>query len=226
MDRGATRGLGAALRPGLALALLVVPACGDQHGAVASAAAAAVRVEAEGCGSRALVGGGAFVGLHRVVTVAHVVAGSTDVDVTLADGTELDASVVAIDRGKDLALLAVDADVSPLPFGRMRPGETGTFVVERDGRFVEQPFTAEAFVSISADDIDHLGTGVRKGFRLRADVQRGDSGSVLVRTGQAVGVVFARSDSGSGTAWATDIREVTHLLRGATDLPVDVGACP
>ena len=224
MDRGASRGLRAALLPGLAL--LALPGCGDERGAAAGAPAAAVRVEAEGCGDRALVGGGAFVGLHRVVTVAHVVAGSSDVDVTLADGTELDASVVAIDRGKDLALLAVDADVSPLPFGRMRPGATGTFVVERKGEFVAQPFTAEAFVSISADDIDHLGTGIRKGFRLRADVERGDSGSVLVRNGEAVGVVFARSDSVDGTAWATDIREVSPLLRDATDLPVDVGACP
>jgi len=69
-----------------------------------------VRIEAEGCRTRPTVGAGSFVENGRVLTVAHVVAGSDHVDVFLSNGAEVDARVVAIDRDKDLAVLAVDAD--------------------------------------------------------------------------------------------------------------------
>ena len=44
---------------------------------------ASVRVESEGCSTHPTVGGGAFVAPHRVLTVAHVIAGADDVDVVL-----------------------------------------------------------------------------------------------------------------------------------------------
>ena len=193
-------------------ALLMGAGCGDQLDTATGARDAAVRVEAEGCRSRPTIGAGSFVAEHRVLTVAHVVAGSTDIDVTLADGTEVDAHVVAMDRSKDLALLAVDTDVAPLPLGRLRPGESGQFVVWRDDAPEVRRFTAMSFVDINASNIDHDGTGLRKGFQIDAEVSNGDSGSILVHDGEAVAVIFARSTSTGTRAWATDIREAAPLL--------------
>lgn len=188
-----------------------------------------MRVEAEGCRSRPTIGAGSFVDEHRVLTVAHVVAGSTDIEVTLADGTEVDARVVALDRTKDLALLDVDADVEPLPLSTLRPGDRGQFVVWRDEAPEVRPFAATSFVDINASDIDRVGSGLRKGFQIQAEVANGDSGSVLVHEGHAVAVVFARSTSNDDRAWATDIREASALLRLDDDRdcaePVDVGPC-
>ncbi len=191
-----------------------------------SAMAAAVQVEANGCNGRTSLGAGSFVARELVLTVAHVVAGSDHARVVLADGTRVDATVVAIDRGKDLAVLAVDARVAPLQRGSMRRGSTGTFVVYRNNRAVSLPFEATAAAEIEAPSIDHDESTERSGYRLAADVQQGDSGSVLVTNGVATGVVFARSTATGGTAWAIDISEADGVLSQAVARnPVDVGAC-
>jgi hypothetical protein len=189
------------------------------------ALAAAVRVEADGCLAKASVGAGSFIANEKVITVAHVVAGSDQVHVVLPDGSRADAKVVAIDRRKDLALLDVDVDTVPLRRGSMRPRARGTFVVYRDNHPVSMPFEAIEFVDINAPDIDHGGSSLRRGYELRAVVERGDSGSVLVTDGVATGVVFARSTATGGKAWAVDISEADALLANAGDTAVDVGEC-
>ncbi len=201
-------------------------ACGSDPGDdVEVARAASVRVEAEGCQLAPSVGAGAFVARNRVLTVAHVVAGSDEVDVVLSDGTEHQASVIAIDRRKDLAVLDVKADVPPLRGGRMRSGAQGTMVVWRDNAPAPLAFTTRSVVDISAADIDGTGIGLRRGYELDATVQQGDSGSVLVANGLAVGVLFARSTAATGRAWATDITEAAPLIATTTTAGVDTGAC-
>ena len=187
--------------------------------------AAAVRVEATGCRTKASLGAGSFVAEGIVVTVAHVVAGADRVHVVLADGSRAIATVVAMDRDKDLALLAVSADITPLPRGPMAPGDEGVFVVYRDDAGVVLPFEAISFVDIDAPTIDHDGSTLRRGYRIEAVVAKGDSGSVLVTNGVATAVVFARSTATDGTAWAVDLSEADPLLAKATDAAVDVGDC-
>jgi S1-C subfamily serine protease len=202
-------------------------ACGsDAHTDAGLAMSAAVRVEAEGCHPAPSVGAGSFVATDRVLTVAHVVAGSIEVDVVMADGTEHQATVVAIDRQKDLAVLSVRADVAPLHTGQMRSGAQGAMVVWRNGTPTPLTFTTRSVVDINAADIDRTTTGLRRGYELDATVEQGDSGSVLVANGLAVGVLFARSTTGPGRAWATDITEATPLLRANATAEVDTGPCP
>ncbi len=225
--RSRRRGRGPSTGPlvgALAIAAFTA-ACSTTSNTPAATLSAAVRIQAEGCRSRPTIGAGSFVAPGRVLTVAHVVAGSKDIDVTLSTGEEVEAEVVAIDRTKDLALLAVDADNAPLRLGVLRPGESGEFVVWRDDASQARPFQAITFVDINASNIDHDGSGLRKGFQIDADVSNGDSGSVLVHDGAAVAVVFARSTAAGGRAWATDIREAKPMLEGTRDTPVDEGAC-
>jgi hypothetical protein len=185
-----------------------------------------VQVEAEGCRSRPSLGAGSFVDDGLVLTVAHVVAGSDTVEVHLPNGRELDADVVAIDRIKDLALLRVSASVEPLVTRTMRAGEQGWYVVWRDDTPVAMRFSAQTYVDINAQNIDHTGVSPRKGYQITADVVKGDSGAVLVAGGTATAVIFARSTAAGGRAWATGVGEAAPLLASAGDTAVDVGDCP
>lgn len=218
----------------LALSALVPVGCDDERSehhenddeeTIEVALAAAVRVEAEGCRTKASIGAGSFVGDEQVLTVAHVVAGSEQVHVILADGSRVAATVVAMDRDKDLAVLHVEREITPLPRATMRPGTRGTFVVYRDDAAVASPFEAITFVDIDMPTIDHDGSSLRRGYQIRADVVKGDSGSVLVTDGVATGMIFARSTATDGKAWAVDITEADALLADADESPVDVGEC-
>lgn len=187
--------------------------------------AAAVHIEAFGCHTTATVGGGSFVGPERVLTVAHVVAGAAHIEVELADGRMAEAQVIAIDRDLDLAVLHVEVDVSPLPVGTAGTGTSGVFVSHRSGAAATETFRVRRALDLRIPNIDGVGEVQRKGFELEAEVLEGDSGSVLVDDGKAVGVVFARSSHHGGRAWATDIRAAADLLAIDDDDTADTGEC-
>jgi S1-C subfamily serine protease len=145
--------------------------------------------------------------------------------VVFADGSEHEAIVVAIDRTKDLAVLHVEADVAPLRIGSMRNGQRGTFAAWRDAQFVSTEFLAASSKVLNVDDIDHLGAGDRRGFVVEANIDPGDSGSVLVIGGAAVAVLFARSTTDRTRAYATAISEAAPLIGTDNEAAVDLGAC-
>ena len=58
---------------------------------------------------------------RRIVTNHHVVAGTEEIEVVLADGDRIPARVVASDPRTDLALLAVDRDLPPASFATSVP---------------------------------------------------------------------------------------------------------
>jgi len=209
----------------VAIAAMPLSSCREAVGDRELALATAVQVEAEGCRSRPSLGAGSFIADGLVLTVAHVVAGSERVEVHLPDGGEASATVVAMDRVKDLALLRVSVDVPPLPTRTMRAGERGWYVVWRDDRPVAMQFSAQTYVDINAQNIDHTGASPRKGYQITAEVVKGDSGSVLVADGTATAVVFARSTAAGGRAWATAVGEAAPLLAAVDGTAVDVGDC-
>lgn len=189
------------------------------------ALAVAVRVEAQGCATTAATGAGSFIAHERVITVAHVVAGSTSVEVVLADGRRVPAKVTGIDRAADLAILDVEEPIAPLATGRMPKRASGEFVVYRDGDAVAQRFRVLQYGDIQVPGYADDGPTHRHGYELEAQVTEGDSGSVLVTDGVATAVVFARSADHRRRAWAVDIREAAALLAADDDEAVDTGAC-
>ena len=195
-------------------------ASGTERGSAAAAERAAVRVIAQGCSARPTLGSGSFVRAGVVVTVAHVVAGASQIQVVAADGTTHEAAVSAIDRRTDLAVLAVPtAGIEPLPLGQLDVGDTGTLVATRRNVAVTEPFTVVRFVDLKANDIDGIDTSLRQAYQIEADIEHGDSGAVLVVDGRATAVVWARSSITGNKAWATDIREAAPLLTLAADRP-------
>ena len=129
-----------------------------------------------------------------VVTVAHVVGSSIT-----ADGRA--ARVIQVDRRNDLALLRVPGVRGEAP--RFGAGEATTVL----GR----PAPVVRHIRASVD-----GGPRRAALELRAEVVAGDSGAPVVGAdGRVAGVVFARSRTRAGVAYAVDGSAVAALLRSA-----------
>jgi hypothetical protein len=122
---------------------------------------------------------GFVAGPGRVVTVAHVL-GHGDVRV---DGRA--ATVVRRDDRLDLAVLSVPGIDGPRArFGGHPYGEVRRASARVDGSAWRRPV-----------------------LELRAEVEDGDSGTpVLTPSGRVAGVIFARSTTRPGVAWALDCR--------------------
>lgn len=193
----------------------------------AAALRTAVQIVATGCSARPQVGVGNVVGDGLVATVAHVVAGADSILAVMPVGKEVPAVVVAIDRDRDLAVLRVDTTAAPLELGAPDGGSDASYVVWREAKPVVQRVEIVRTTAINAPTIDGDRKVERRGMQLRASVRNGDSGSVLVSDGRAVGLVFARSTDDETRAWATDVVELAPLLDGlgADAAAVDVGEC-
>ncbi|HWL41959.1 MAG TPA: serine protease [Ilumatobacter sp.] len=195
---------------GAVAAMLALAACAPDP------PAAVVGVRAQGCGPVPADGTGVFVDHGLVLTAAHTVAGSTTVEI-VRDGTSRPAELAALDPTHDLALLRVDDRLTaPLPTAAARPGRNtpATAYVVRGGEWRRIDVTIVRPVVIDTTDIYLEGTTERPGFELAADIVPGDSGAPVVVDGYLVGVVWARSSTAGGRAYAIE----------ATALRVDASA--
>jgi S1-C subfamily serine protease len=121
----------------------------------ATVAESTVKVEGLACG-RVQDGSGSVVGDDLVLTNAHVVAGSDDLEVeTSADGSRHDAVVVAFDPARDLALLSVPGLGRPrLPLGDVDEGGVGAVFGHPGGGPLEiSPFQVGNEITATGTDI-------------------------------------------------------------------------
>jgi S1-C subfamily serine protease len=189
-----------------------------------------VKVSGVAC-SRTQEGSGFSVAPDVVVTNAHVVAGQQPgrTEVLRPDGRRFDATVVAFDPGRDLAVLRVPGlDQAALGVGEGGVGDTGAVFGHPNGQ--DQLRIAPAAVrqqveAVGRDLYDTRSTR-RDVFILAAALQPGDSGAALVnRDGDVMGVAFAIAPDKSGTAYAVtsdELRTVLGAVRGGT---VSAGPC-
>lgn len=162
-----------------------------------------------------------------VVTAAHVVAGSSEIDVQAQGQRELRARVVAFDGHNDLALLAVPGlTVKPLPLASPRANDSAAVL----GYPGDGPFNAAAARVGSTATIfspDYSGQIVSRSITsLRGKVRPGDSGGAVVNgKGQVELTVFgARKGTDVGYGTSTDL--VRELLSKHIDYNgVSSGAC-
>lgn len=185
-----------------------------------------VKVTGEAC-SRIQEGSGFFVGPDLVVTNAHVVAGESGTEVELADGRTLDATVVAFDPQRDLALLRTDGEAPALPLRPAQTGDTGGVFGHPGGGGLEvSPFrVAEEITAVGRDIYDGSSTS-RDVLVLASELAPGDSGSALIDPeGQVVGVAFAVAPDKPGVGYALAISELRAVLEGDLSRERDTGAC-
>jgi S1-C subfamily serine protease len=200
---------------------------------VARAALSIVKITgvAASC-NREQEGSGWVVAPERVVTNAHVVAGTSSENVRIqGTGRSYEARVIVFDPKRDLAVLSVPG--LPAPSSRQGPSlrRSGGAVVA--GFPLNGPFrldSARVRDVLTATGADIYGTPgvVRQVYSLYARVQPGNSGGPLLSpNGSVVGIVFARSLDDDRTGYALTLDEARPVLNAANDStsPVSTGGC-
>jgi S1-C subfamily serine protease len=189
-----------------------------------------IHARAPSC-SRALEGSGFVVAPERVMTNAHVLAGTTEAVIETDDG-ELDARVVLYDPETDIAVLSVPGLTAPvLPFASQPAvsGQDGIVLgYPLDGPYRAAPARVRDQINLRGPDIYDANQVEREVFTLRALVQSGNSGGPLVDAqGRVIGVIFGAATDQSETGFALTAAEVSEEVKAAPSLSraVPTGNC-
>jgi len=194
--------------------------------AVANGRRSVVKVlgTAQSC-SRRIEGSGFVYADERVMTNAHVVAGTDRVRIQLDEEFHT-AKVVQYDPERDLAVLYVPGLRAPvLPFVQ-KAAVTGSDAVvlgfPLDGPFNAQAARIRDLRPITGPDIYQAKKVNRQVYTLRALVRSGNSGGPLVASdGRVLGVIFAAAADDRHTGFAVSAQEAASVAeagRTSTEL--------
>ena len=194
-----------------------------------------IRGRAPSC-SRALEGTGFVIGDQRVMTNAHVVAGTSDVSVEVpkaGGGSQTEsARVVYYDEQVDIAVLAVpdlDARVLPFNFSGAQTGDNAVALgYPLDGPFSSSPAKIRQRIQLRGPDIYESSTVTRDVYTIRGTVRSGNSGGPLINPqGQVIGVVFGAAVDQGDTGFVLTADQVRAALNAAPNATsrVSTGSC-
>ena len=188
-----------------------------------------IRGIAPGC-QKVLEGSGFVVAPNRVMSNAHVVAGSESVTVEV-EGQTYDAFVVSYDPDADISILDVpNLPANPLAFvDAPAPGGTDAVVMgfPGGGDFTATPARVREIIELNGPDIYRTSTVTREVYTIRGTVRQGNSGGPMInRGGKVLGVVFGAAVDDADTGFVLTSNEVGHQLAkiGNTER-VPTGAC-
>ncbi len=166
----------------------------------------------------------------HVLTNEHVIARASRVRVVLADGRELDASIVGADPNNDLAVLRVEGE-DTLPF--TPPGGSSDVMVGEPVIAIGNPFGLSNTVTtgvVSATDRSlRAGDRTYHGFlQTDAAINPGNSGGPLLNAhGDLIGINTAIYQGAEGVGFAIPIevakRVVDELIAHGEVVPVWLG---
>lgn len=151
-------------------------------------------------------GSGVVIGDRVLVTNAHVAGRASKVVVAFADGTQMEAAVVGLDRLSDLAVLRTGEDTpSPVPFGDAATLQVGQLVVAIGNPMGLAGSVTTGIVSGLGRSLPaHSGSHTRiieDVIQTDAALNPGNSGGALVDTAaRLVGVNTAVAGMGLGLA--------------------------
>ncbi|WP_091452927.1 MarP family serine protease [Micromonospora inyonensis] len=189
-----------------------------------------VRGSAPSCGRR-IEGSGFIYAEDRVMTNAHVVAGTRDVSVE-RNGKRYDGRVVVYDPDRDLAVIHVpDLSGPVMRFATGRAASGADAIVlgfPLDGPYDAQSARVRDVDRITGPDIYSSGDVTREVYTIRALVRSGNSGGPLVApNGLVLGVIFAAAADDPNTGFAVTAEEARPVaLAGAERTrAVDTGDC-
>lgn len=177
--------------------------------------------------SRRIEGSGFVYADDRVMTNAHVVAGTRSVSVELR-GRRYDGEVVVYDPDRDLAVLYVP-DL-PGPSMRFAAGQAGTGAdaivlgFPLDGPYDARPARVRDVDRITGPDIYSSGDVTREIYTIRALVRSGNSGGPLVSAnGLVLGVIFAAAADDPNTGFAVTAEEARPVALAGAERTQEVG---
>ncbi|WP_431234037.1 acid resistance serine protease MarP [Mycolicibacterium psychrotolerans] len=195
----------------------------------ARASVVKIRGVAPGC-QKVLEGTGFVIAPNRVMSNAHVVAGSESVTVE-AEGQTYDATVVSYDPNEDISILDVpNLPQRPLVFAD-QPAKSGTDAVvlgyPGGGEFAATPARVRETIELNGPDIYRTTTVNREVYTIRGTVRQGNSGGPMInRAGQVLGVVFGAAVDDNDTGFVLTANEVSRqLAKIGNTAKVPTGAC-
>ena len=230
-------GIGSVIAP--VVVSIILSACGGPDGASpiepgTAAREAMLDVRSRGCGPRVGFGTATMIDPTLALTAAHVVAGASTVSVIDERGEEHAARVVWLDPDLDIAALRVPTGVGVAV--ELQPtdaddSDIGAISVSR-GAFDDRVITTldvqiPRHVDVSTTDIYLEADVVRPGFEIMGEIEPGDSGTMVVTSAGAAGIVWSRSNTTAGRAWAVDVPDDFRrpAFRNALGGDVDTGHC-
>ncbi|MFY1596909.1 MarP family serine protease [Micromonospora sp. WMMD737] len=177
--------------------------------------------------SRRIEGSGFVYADDRVMTNAHVVAGTRSTVVEL-NGDRYDSKVVVYDPDRDLAVLHVPG--LPGPSMRFAAGNAGSGAdaivlgFPLDGPYNAQSARIRDVDRITGPDIYSGGNVTREVYTIRALVQSGNSGGPLVSSnGLVLGVIFAAAADDPNTGFAVTAAEARPVALAGAERTRSVG---
>ncbi|WP_433388360.1 MarP family serine protease [Micromonospora sp. KLBMP9576] len=177
--------------------------------------------------SRRIEGSGFVYADDRVMTNAHVVAGTRSTVVEL-NGDRYDSKVVVYDPDRDLAVLHVPG--LPGPSMRFAAGNAGSGAdaivlgFPLDGPYNAQSARIRDVDRITGPDIYSAGNVTREVYTIRALVQSGNSGGPLVSSnGLVLGVIFAAAADDPNTGFAVTAAEARPVALAGAERTRSVG---
>ncbi|WP_399212523.1 MULTISPECIES: trypsin-like peptidase domain-containing protein [unclassified Synechococcus] len=154
-----------------------------------------------------------------VLTNAHVVERVDQVEVTLADGRQLDGTVVGADPVTDLAVVRIDAPrgIQAAPLGNSEALEVGDWAIALGSPYGLERTVTLGIVSSLHRNINSLGFADKRLDLIQTDaaINPGNSGGPLINAaGEVIGInTLVRSGPGAGLGFAIPI----NLARGVAD---------
>jgi S1-C subfamily serine protease len=184
-----------------------------------------IRGRASSCG-RALEGSGFVIAPQRVLTNAHVVAGTDEVGVEVADDL-LSGRVVLYDPDTDIAVIAVPRlDAPPLRFSQADALSGASALVlgyPLDGPYQASEARVRERINLRGPDIYDSHTVQRDVYTVRAVVRSGNSGGPMVDPqGRVLGVVFGAAVDDDDTGFVLTADEVADEVTAAPGLADEV----
>ncbi|MGW2665444.1 MarP family serine protease [Nocardia tengchongensis] len=180
---------------------------------------------------RQLEGSGFVVAPERVMTNAHVVAGTNSVSVDTARGP-LTATVVLFDSNKDVAILAVPGlTAQPLALAPSDASSGESSIVlgyPGGGRYTASAARVRETLNLKGPNIYRDSDVKREVYTIRGQVRAGNSGGPLVDTdGRILGVVFGAAVTDDDTGYVLTLDEVKPELDSAASQSnaVGTGSC-
>ena len=154
-----------------------------------------------------------------IVTNYHVIQGADRITITLQDTTELDAKIIGVAPGKDLAVLKVETSkkLIALPLGDSALLEVGRKVIAIGHPFGLDTTLTVGVVSALGREIDAVSNRKIRGvIQTDASINPGNSGGPLLNSlGQLVGVntaIYSPSGASAGIGFAIPVNTVKKIV--------------
>lgn len=187
-----------------------------------------IRGEAASC-QRSLEGSGFVISPERVMTNAHVVAGTNRLVVIGPTNIRRAATVVYFDPENDIAVLDVPGLRSPAMRFADAPAKAGDDAVAlgypEDGPFDASPLRIRGTINLVGPDIYQTGRVTREVYTARGSIRQGNSGGPMINSdGDVLGLVFGAAENPADeTGFIMTAKQVQSAASQGSDAAAEVG---